>query len=104
MRSFRAAEAIILAALLTGCAATGRIAQAPATDPRLPPSLCVAPQPGPSRPPDAGLVRPASPREAEATAALLGWVAAILDHDADLARRLTEIARSRACGGRGPPV
>ena len=98
MRSFRRAEPLILALCLSACASRPDPA-APGAPALLAASLCTLPEPAPSRPPEAGLVRPATARERAATAAFLGWAAAVLDHDADLSRRLAAVARSPACGG-----
>ena len=51
----------------------------PSNPPLLPPSVCVEVRPEPVLPDDAGLVAPVTEAEKDATRALLGWQALVLD-------------------------
>lgn len=99
MRFCLSLNACALLLLLAGCASARPTTPSFATaiPPAMPPEICAVPSASPARPRDAGLVRPANDAERLATQSLLTWVAALLDHDAELARRGRLIAASPAC-------
>ena len=99
MRLCLSLRACALCLLLAGCASSRATAPPFETQPRpaLPPALCAQPAAAPIRPAAAGLVRPATELERSATQSLLTWIAALLDHDAMLARRARLLSASPAC-------
>lgn len=100
MPSCRNPSLVLAALLIAGCAGQGpRPPPGTPAPVRLAADLCTPPADRPARPRSAGLVRPATAAERAATAALLGWIAALIDHDQMLAARARRTAQSPACRG-----
>ena len=99
MRLFQTLSLVVVAMLISACTTGGRSAamETSTVVARLPPDLCVVPSPRPQRPAAAGLVRPVDAAERAATAEILTWLSALIDHDAELTRRGRLVAASRAC-------
>ncbi len=97
LRSTLSRAALCLSlSLLASCATHS--SPTPSVKPQRPsPETCLSPRPEPRLPETAGIVRPSTLSEAQATSDFLNWVADTLDWGRTLAKAQAKVAQSPAC-------